>query len=167
MPQTPLELLQQQVRERNTHPPAGSAPPSVLRALDAVRKLAPHKTVGVRPEEMSWDDPDAFSRTLAGVAPGDSRTVQVNPAVSMLFSDKDTSRLMGHEVEHTWQNRNADDADLNLAAAERALLPYDQRPREMAADKAATDYGFTGPEPQPWLDQFLPTIQALFRSGRK
>ena len=163
----PLEILKKQVQTRNMHPPAGSAPPVVLRALDAVRKIAPHKAVGVIPKEMDWDDPYAFSNHLGYNELGDKQNVHINPAVAMLYSQGANNNIMAHEVEHVWQNRNADPQEAAIGVLENNFIPYNERPREKAAFKAQEGYGFSEDPPAAgWLRQFLPTMQGLFRSGR-
>lgn len=192
MPQDPderispklFELLKREVHARNMHPPADAAPPAVLRGLHEIYKKAPQKATGIIPKEMRWDDPSAFSNTLAYVhrPPVDGHrninaietnqlsdiddVVHVNPGVAMLAPQNYINRVMGHEVEHVWQNRNSTPEDQELAIRESFMLPYAKQPREIDAAKAAESYGFPEDSPEAYgvADRFLPTIQSMFNS---
>lgn len=169
MPKSPIAHLIPQA--------AGEASPATLRAAATVRKRYPADMTGVTVGE-DWDAPEAFSSTLAttplalpdsiralfagiGGKPSDPNHIAVNPAVGMLWPEKETEAILAHELEHIRQNRTGDPGQ----RIQQHALPYNEQPDEIAAFKAGDEYnakyGGAAPEDFNKTNSMLAGIRGL------
>ena len=152
--------------KKNLHPHAGEASPVTLRALAALQREQPSFPKGVQAPDMKFDDMLAFTNVLGAVSPDDHNTIQINPAISMLYPEREVKRTLAHEGQHINQLRAGKGDQMKHAIA---TIPYGSQPHEQEADMVADSYNipqtdFSHPEWGP-LNRWQGVIQGLFDSG--
>lgn len=187
MPYDPLteELIKraqtnmQQKLGRNAPPQAGEASPTTMRAATAMRKAYPNDMRGVVVRDMPWLDQDAFSNILGetptrlpeaitNIRPdlqGDTESIQMNPGLDLTGTQEDANSVMAHELQHVRQNR-ADDPMVHL---KELHIPYDKRPVELDAQRAASAYVKTHPltyQTLPHLSGLQEVLESLYKGNQ-
>lgn len=128
-------------------------PPTVVRAINALRKVYGNDPA-IRPEEINMmpiDHPYAFSTVNGATAPDNQ--IVINPLVAALGDQQMVDSTVAHEVQHVRQNPNK---DLHTYLKD-LKLPYEQRPSEIDARDAASDFLNQDPNPPSTLDYGLAT----------
>lgn len=132
-----------QVMLRHTTPRPASPYPTMDMAIHELAKKYPQETGAADIKMMPWDNGYANTNIMGttDVEAGPTQTIQLNPSIGLLGTQKAIEGTLRHELEHVKQHINAPpsyfDPDQEL---DRKAVPYDIRPEEISAARAAEEW---------------------------